>query len=97
MNITINIDCKGSGSRKTLRERWHAWQANHSAVAHLVVILEAAAFGAVADYVMSGGDITLAGLKLTVTAAVTAALRNYFKDNVKTIRERLDAQKDETK
>jgi hypothetical protein len=83
-----------------LKTRWYQWQVDHPNLAHLVVIIESAAVGAALDLFMNGVDFSKDGLKHAATiigTTVVVAVRNYIKDNVKTIKIQIDAQKTEPK
>jgi hypothetical protein len=88
--VTINIDFA------LLKTAWLQWQADHPTLAHLFVIVESAAIGALVDIVTNGVDFSGQGLKHAGTIIVTAvamSLRNYLKDNAKTLKLQLDAKK----
>ena len=70
---------------KQFQTLWNQWQVDHPTFAKGVMVVEAAALGAGVDYLMNwatGAPFVFGDLKLAVVAAVVAAIRNYFKDNV---------------
>lgn len=83
---------------KKLNEQWIQWQVEHPTLAHLVVVVESAAVGALVDVCTNGLDFTQQGLKHASTiigTAVIVAVRNYIKDNAKNLKAQFDAKKPE--
>lgn len=79
----------------TVKERWLEWQAEHPMLAGLVVVAESAAVSAGVDVCANGVDFSTRGLKhagTIVGTAVFLAVRNYLKDNAKTLRAQIAAK-----
>jgi hypothetical protein len=77
---------------KKLNDQWLQWQMAHSTLARLIVVAESAAVGACVDLITNGVDFTTQGLQHAATivgTTVVVAVRNYLKDNARSIKLRL--------